>query len=291
MFSQKAYEFRQRELNRLRNIKWHGYGATMREIGISYIGDINVSSKIKKNEKVNVMTYCVYLAAADNAYGLECCNKQTSKCCRELCLVNSGHAKVDFLAGKHSVQDARNIRTMLYFANRVLFCQILDYEVQRAIRKADRGGYVFSIRFNCTSDLPLTSLNKFPNGQNILERYSDVKIYDYTKRPMNLRIAEKYPNYHVVLSYYKGNDKLAKEWLDKGNSIAVVFGVTDAKDFPETFMGYKVVNGDLYDARFLDKKNVVVGLKYKVGKQDFKKVGGKYVFKGIPKSDLIVSMC
>ena len=55
-------------------------------------------------------------------------------------------------------------------------------------------------------------------------------------------------------------------------------------------MGYEVINGDLYDARFLDKKNCVVGLKYKVGKQDFKKVNGKYVFKGIPKSDLIVQV-
>ena len=28
-------------------------------------------------------------------------------------------------------------------------------------------------------------------------------------------------------------------------------------------MGYKVVNGDETDLRFLDKKNVIVGLKYK----------------------------
>ncbi len=28
-------------------------------------------------------------------------------------------------------------------------------------------------------------------------------------------------------------------------------------------MGYDVINGDESDARFLDKKNVIVGLKYK----------------------------
>lgn len=288
--SKKVYEYRQRELNRLRKIAWNGYAKTMSEIGISYLGGINLSSKLKHNEEVNIMTYCVYLSAADNAFGLEVCNKQTSRACREFCLVNSGHNKIDFLSGSDRVQSARNMRTMLYFANRGLFCKIMDYEIQKAMRKANKLGFIFSIRFNCTSDIPLTTLNKFPNGENILERYKDVQIYDYTKRPMNLKIAEQYPNYHVVLSYYKGNESLAKEWLKNGGSIAVVFGVTNAKDLPKTFMGYNVINGDLYDARFLDPKNCVVGLKYKVGKQDFKKVGNKYVFKGIPKSDLIVEV-
>ena len=42
-------------------------------------------------------------------------------------------------------------------------------------------------------------------------------------------------------------------------NIAVVF----RKDLPDTFMGKKVVNGDLHDLRYLDPKNVVVGLKAK----------------------------
>lgn len=289
-FSKEVYEYRQKEMNRLKNIKWRGYGATMKEIGLSYLGGVNHSSKLMHNTTINVACYGVYLSAADNAYGLEVCNKQTSKACRKFCLVGSGRNKIDFLAGKHNVQNARNRRTMLYFANRELFCKILDVEIQRAKRQAERQGHIFAIRFNCTSDIPLTSLNKFPNGQNILERYHDVQIYDYTKRPINLKISEQYKNYHVVLSYYKGNDNLAKEWLAKGNSIAVVFGVTKAEDMPKTFMGYPVINGDLYDARFYDPKNCVVGLKYKVGRQDFKKVGGKYVFQGIPKSDLIVAV-
>lgn len=288
--SKEMYEYRQKELNRLSKIKYHGYDATMREIGLSYIGGLNHSAKLAHNTVINVLCYGVYLSAADNAFGLEVCNKQTSRSCRHNCLVSSGLSKVDFLSGKHNIQDARNRRTMLYFANRELFCKIMDVEIQRAKRKAERENYIFSIRFNCTSDIPLTSLNKFDGGKNLLERYPDVKIYDYTKRPMNLKIASQYPNYHVVLSYYKGNDALAKEWLKNGGSIAVVFGVTDVKDMPKTFMGYPVINGDEYDARFLDPKNCVVGLKYKVGKQDFKKVGTKFVYQGIPESNLIVKI-
>ena len=290
MVSKEVYEYRQKELNRLSKIKYHGYESTLREIGLSYIGAVNHSSKLMHNTSVNIACYGVYLAAADNAFGLEVCNKQTSRVCRNVCLVQSGHEKIDFLAGISRTQDARNRRTMLYFANRELFCKLLDVEIQRAKRKAEREGHIFAIRFNCTSDIPLTSLNKFPNGQNILERYSDVHIYDYTKRPMNLKIASQHKNYHVVLSYYKGNDSLAKEWLSKGGSIAVVFGVAKEDQMPKTFFGYPVINGDRYDARFLDPKNCVVGLKYKVGKQDFKKVGNRYVFQGIPKSNLIVEV-
>lgn len=288
--SKEMYEYRQKELNRLSKIKYHGYEATMKEIGLSYIGGVNHSSKLAHNTVINVSCYGVYLSAADNAFGLEVCNKQTSRSCRKFCLVGSGHEKIDYLAGISRTHDARNKRTMLYFANRELFCKIMDVEIQRAKRKAEREGHIFAIRFNCTSDIPLTSLNKFQGGKNLLERYPDVKIYDYTKRPMNLKIASQYPNYHVVLSYYKGNENLAKEWLNNGGSIAVVFGVNDVKDMPETFLGYPVINGDRYDARFLDPKNCVVGLKYKVGKQDFKKVGTKFVYQGIPESDLIVKI-
>ena len=32
---------------------------------------------------------------------------------------------------------------------------------------------------------------------------------------------------------------------------------------PKTYMGYKVVDGDNHDLRFLDKKNIIVGLKIK----------------------------
>ena len=43
-------------------------------------------------------------------------------------------------------------------------------------------------------------------------------------------------------------------------NVAVIF---DSKDFPETWNGFPVINGDLTDYRPLDGEGVVVGLKYK----------------------------
>jgi hypothetical protein len=47
--------------------------------------------------------------------------------------------------------------------------------------------------------------------------------------------------------------------------VAVVFD-----NLPETFKGFRVENGDLSDLRFMDNKNVIIGLKAKgKAKKDF----------------------
>ncbi len=58
-------------------------------------------------------------------------------------------------------------------------------------------------------------------------------------------------------------DAIARQKLEeaiaKKMNVAVVFAGT----LPKKWNGVKVVNGDEDDCRFLDKKNVVVGLKAK----------------------------
>ena len=54
------------------------------------------------------------------------------------------------------------------------------------------------------------------------------------------------------------NDAIAINLLKRGFNVAMVFD-----KLPETYNGFKVINGDLDDLRFLDEKNVIVGLKYK----------------------------
>jgi hypothetical protein len=65
-------------------------------------------------------------------------------------------------------------------------------------------------------------------------------------------------NYHLTFSRSEINNDIAMDLLSKGNNVAMVFD-----KLPETYLGYKVVNGDETDLRFLDEKNVIVGLKYK----------------------------
>ena len=60
-------------------------------------------------------------------------------------------------------------------------------------------------------------------------------------------------------SYSEANKKYASLFSKVKENKAVVF----RKDIPKTFKGLEVINGDEHDMRFLDKDNVVVGLKAK----------------------------
>ena len=83
------------------------------------------------------------------------------------------------------------------------------------------------------------------------------QFYDYTKN--YTRFNKVLPsNYHLTFSRSEINHEIAMDILSKGHNVAMVFD-----KLPETYNGYKVVNGDETDLRFLDEKNVIVGLKYK----------------------------
>jgi hypothetical protein len=111
------------------------------------------------------------------------------------------------------------------------------------------------VRLNTTSDISWENYNLF-------EKFPMLQFYDYTKiqkRALKFARGEYPANYHLTYSLNEDNYDKAVEVLNEGGNIAVVF----RKDLPQTFMGKKVVNGDLHDLRYLDPKNVVVGLKAK----------------------------
>ena len=131
----------------------------------------------------------------------------------------------------------------------------LDNEVGKAIKK-NEGKAIPVFRLNGTSDIRWEKL-KVREGKNIFELYPDVQFYDYTKNPK--RFDGSMPsNYHLTFSRSEDNDKHAMAILGKGYNVAMVFN-----KLPETYKGYRVVNGDETDLRFLDEQGVIVGLKYK----------------------------
>ena len=284
-----AYRGFQFEMNRLSKITYKGFEKTLKEIGVSYIGDCNHSTKLMHNERLNMLTYGLYLASAD-ASNINVCPK--SSMCRESCLVGSGYAKIDALSGNTRVIDSRITKTRLFFANKPLFMKLMMIEINRAINKAKRENMEFSVRLNCTSDISPLAFNI--NGKNILELYPNVSFYDYTKVKNYWKIAEKYSNYYLTFSRdgSEENEKECLEWLSKGNNVAVVFGVTKTSELPKKWKGYEVLVGDDYDYRVWDKLQKgkqIVGLIYKVGINDFEEINGKHHFKGIPKSPFIIS--
>jgi hypothetical protein len=72
-------------------------------------------------------------------------------------------------------------------------------------------------------------------------------------------------NYHLTFSAADGNDADVTKAIQQGYNIATVFGIKKTVPMPELYLNRVVWNGDESDLRFLDPKNVIVGL-YAKGK-------------------------
>ena len=228
------------------------------------------NTKTVKGEKMGFTTYIMYLAPhTQNSKGINLCS-HASKGCASACLFKSGAARFD------QVQQGKTNKTEWFLDNRQEFLNQLDKEIKNIVAKheAIEGEKVlkangdvlrnkkFAIRLNGTSDIPFEK-HKIRDGKNIFELYPSVQFYDYTKN--HIRFEKELPsNYHLTFSQSEDNQNKAIELLKKGKNVAIVFGVKKESELPLTYNGFKVINGDESDLRFLDEKNVIVGLKYKL---------------------------
>jgi hypothetical protein len=226
--------------------------------GFSYIGSINSSSKIAKTNKVlEIDTFVQYLAPSTLS-GNNVCAMATKECIAG-CLNTSGRAKMN--KSYAMIMNARMNKTKFFFSNRDLFNSMLFNEVKNAYNKTVKKGKEFAVRLNGTSDLSPVLFKQ--NGKNILEAFPQVQFYDYTKVLNRIALADKYSNYDLTFSFtgYNWSDCLTA--LQNNVRVAVIFNVGKNADLPKTFNGFEVVDGDQYDYRPLDAKNVIVGLRWK----------------------------
>lgn len=226
--------------------------------GISYLSGVNTSAKLSHSEQYsNMDTLILYLAAASIS-GYNVCPGSTAEC-REGCLENSGRVRLEADCGKSTIKDCRVKRTILLMEHQQFFMNWLCDELESAMAAAKRRGHFFSVRLNGTSDIDW-SLIPCKGKANIFEAYPDVQFYDYTK--LVARFNNMPANYHLTFSYtgHVNNIESCKKLLAQGKNIAVVF---NSKNFPASFLGCPVINGDLTDYRVNDGTGVVVGLKFK----------------------------
>lgn len=266
------YNELQNEMDRLANIKWQGYAKTIKEVGVSYLGAVAQSAKLRHSLYHKVSTYGIYLASA-NLSGFNVC--PNSEYCKDNCLNGSGHNRLDRLSKKGSIDRSRIIKTRLFFANREVFMRIMIHEIEKERKKAEKNGTFFSIRLNCTSDINPIAFTL--EGKNILEIFPDVQFYDYTKVPSRIAVAEKYSNYDITWSIdgSEKNREIGLEFLKNGGRVAVVYG---ENDMPKTWYGYECGNGDETDYRPSDIAPVCA-LKFKKTANNY--VNGKFTLPNI----------
>lgn len=240
------------------------YGKTLKELGISYLGNVAQSMKLRLSYEHGTMTYCVYLAPW-NMSGHQVCAFGAN--CHQFCLNGSGQNKCDELSRGvegSKINRSRIKKTRLFFDSREKFMDLLTHEIRRYKESAKRKGFGFSVRLNGTSDLSPLAF-KYKDGRNILDIFPDVQFYDYTKNPNRFKLCEKYHNYDLTFSYDGYNWDKCEEVLNHGGKVAVVF----YGGLPKTYKGFKVWDANEYDMRYLDPKNHIMGLHYHKTASDY----------------------
>lgn len=212
--------------------------------------NIDSNAKTVKGIKRGYSTGILYLAPSDESgIGNVCPN--ASEGCKASCLYKAGRGNMP------NVIQGRIRKTVEYITNPELFIAELFGNICVHVAKAKRKGDIPCVRLNGTSDIDFSKYGI--HGKNIFELFMGVQFYDYTKSFARMKkyIAGKFPsNYHITFSRSEKNEKQCEYVLENGGNVAIVF----RGEIPDTYMGYKVVNGDKDDLRFLDESNVIVGL-------------------------------
>ena len=216
--------------------------------------NIDKNAKTIKGQKFGYMTAILYLAPS-NQSGFNVC-PQASKGCKKACLYTAGHGAYD------SVKQGRINKTLWYIQERKTFLDKLRKEINAFIKKAKSKGLIPCIRLNGTSDISW-------ENTGLIDEFKSIQWYDYTKvykRALKFVNGSLPKNYHITYSLNEDNKKQAFDILKRGGNISVVF----RKSLPTQFNGYKVVNADTNDLRFLDPYNSIAGLVAKgKAKNDF----------------------
>lgn len=225
------------------------------------------NAKTVKGQKKKFVTAILYMSPFTlNSKGVNLC-PMASEGCANSCLFESGFGGI-----YSSVKNGRMEKTEFYLSDRIGFLDKLVNEITKLEKKFKGSEYTLAIRLNGTSDISFEK-QITSNGKTIFDTFPNVQFYDYTKNYTRFRKVLP-SNYHLTFSRSEINNDIAMDLLSKGNNVAMVFDT-----LPTEYKGYKVVNGDETDLRFLDDKNVIVGLKYKkvTGKGGAEKKQRSYV--------------
>jgi hypothetical protein len=208
---------------------------------------ISTDAKTIKGQKYGYLTGVLYLAPF-NISGFNTC-PMASNGCKKACLYTAGRGRFN------NVQQARINKTRFFFNDRAKFIELLDKDIQKLKNKAKKLNLIPVVRLNGTSDLMPTEY------VNLIKKHSDINFYDYTKVLKRFKM-DMPGNYSLTFSRSEENEAEAIEALKSGKNVAIVFEAIN-NELPILWNGYPVINGDESDLRFLDAKNVVVGLKAK----------------------------
>lgn len=203
----------------------------------SYADLLTLPSVQHKLKKSKIYTVGLTIQHA-NVSGIETCAWRGH--CTSVCVLDNGNGRYS------SVQKARNVKTQFLAKHPVEFLRILGSE----IRKHSEENEEVLVRLNVNSDLRWYVI--LPTLSNGHPQMPNVSIYDYTKNPAVLHgngmAGDKY---RVIYSINEKSDLgKVRQFLSRGGTVAIVTNRKKNGKVLESFLGVRVVDGDLSDDRY-----------------------------------------
>jgi hypothetical protein len=169
--------------------------------------------------------------------------------CMEDCLKDAGLGSV-----YPSINQARQARTDYWHEDTFSFIAQLSNELHNFSKLCTKQGVQGVVRLNVMSDISW-------EDYGVPQSFPLLQFYDYTKKARRFHGQRQPDNYRLMFSYSgaKRYQSQVQSFL-KSYSDAPMAVVFRHKDFPSTFMGRPVINGDDSDWVNVNNRGVVVGL-------------------------------
>jgi hypothetical protein len=225
------------------------------------------SVKVKKGEALGILSSVIYLSPATEGtpQGRTLCPHATEACALA-CLGKEAGRMI-----MRPMERARRWKAALYLGDRASFRALILAEARGFAARAAREGLVPAIRIDGSSDTG--------EGERMREalRALGVQGWDYTKslrRAARLaRRGDDGTGYSLTYSH-GASEAETLEALRAGCGAAVVFSTGRGEALPTEWNGFPVIDGDITDARFLDRSEggaparggYVVGLRFKAAR-------------------------
>jgi hypothetical protein len=231
--------------------------------------------KAAKSVAFGYLNAILYLAPHSFAGVGNLCPKASEGCKRACLGLYSGQASMAKGDELNGVRAARVLKAHHFMRNRPAFMRSVMFDLARQHFLARSQGLKLAVRLNGSTDIAYEGLRvelsesdaseiaRLSRGglrpwsgtyRNIFEVFPSVQFLDYTKIATRMRRVLP-SNYHLTFSRSEVNDDEARGVLLSGGNVAAVFN-----RLPIEWNGARVIDGDKHDLRFLDARNVVVGL-------------------------------
>jgi hypothetical protein len=200
--------------------------------------------KVRKSSVANAVRMASLTMHPDNVI----CAGSKAAGCMDDCLKLSG------LGGVYpSINQARQARTDYWHSDRSGFLDQLHRELGNFTKLCAAQNVQGVVRLNVMSDIRWED-HDVPQSFPRLQFYDYTKLADRFKRPL--------PNNYRLMFSYSGREQYQNQVKSffKSRTDAPMAVVFRHKDFPSTFMGRPVINGDDSDWVNVNNRGVVVGL-------------------------------